>query len=256
MLKNWCFWIVLLEKTPEGPLDSKEMQPVNPKENKPWLLIGRTNAGPAILCPLDEKSSLIRKDPDAGKDWRQEQKGMTEDELVGWHHRLNGHELDQTPGVGKGQGSLVCCSPWGQIHLGIRNHYNVRLDWATKHQQQQGSIRRFLPSKKIMIFSILVECPCSLRWAQVLTSASELPRCPSTSVFFGGSGLVAKSNSCDPVDCSPPGFSVHEIFQARILECVAISFSRGSSSPRDQTRVSCIAGGILYRLSYGGSFAL
>ena len=114
-LKNWCFWSVVLEKTLEGPLDCKEIQPVHPKGNQPWIFIGRTDADTEtpILCPPDVKNWLIWKDPDAGKDWGQEEKGMTEDEMVGWHHWLDRHEFDQALGVGNGQGSLACCSQWG-----------------------------------------------------------------------------------------------------------------------------------------------
>ena len=96
MPKNWCFWTVMLEKTPESPLDCKEIQPVNPKGNWSWIFIGRTEAEAEtpILWPPDAKNWLIGKDPDdAGKDWKQEEKGMTEDEMVGWHHWLNGHEF-------------------------------------------------------------------------------------------------------------------------------------------------------------------
>ena len=94
-LKNWCFWIVMLEKTLESPLDCKEIQPVHPKGNQSWVFIGRTDveAETPILWPPDAKRWLIGKDPDAGKDWRWEEKGMTEDEIAGWHHRLNGHEF-------------------------------------------------------------------------------------------------------------------------------------------------------------------
>ena len=113
--KNWCFWSVVLEKTLEIPLDCKEIKPVNPKGNQSWLFIGRTDAEAeaSILWPPDVKNWLLGKDPNAGKDWGQEEKGMSEDEMVGWHHRLNGHEFGWTPGVGGGQGGLVCCSPWG-----------------------------------------------------------------------------------------------------------------------------------------------
>ena len=90
-----------------------EIKPVNPKINQSWIFIGRTDAEAPILWPPDAKNWLIGKDPDAGKDWRQEEKGMTEDEMVGWHHQLDGHEFEQAPGVGDGHGSLVCCSPWG-----------------------------------------------------------------------------------------------------------------------------------------------
>ena len=90
---NWCFWTVMLEKTLENPLDCKEIQPVHPKGDQSWVFIGRTEAETPILWPPDAKSWLIWKDPDAGKDWGQEEKEMTEDEMVGWHHRLNGHEF-------------------------------------------------------------------------------------------------------------------------------------------------------------------
>ena len=113
--KNWYFQIVVLEKTLESPLDSKEIKPINPKGNQPWIFIGRTDAEAEalILWPPDAKSPLIGKDLDPGKDWGQEEKGATEDEMVGWHHRLSGHEFKQAPGVGNGQWSLACSSPWG-----------------------------------------------------------------------------------------------------------------------------------------------
>ena len=112
--KNWCFWPVVLEKTLESPLDRKEIQPVHPKGNQSWIFLGRTDAEaetPILWLP-DAKSWLIWKDPDAGKDWRQE-KGMTEDEMVGWHHWLDGHQFEWALNVGDGQESLACCSPWG-----------------------------------------------------------------------------------------------------------------------------------------------
>ena len=113
--KNWCFQIVGLEKTPECPLDFREIKPVNPKGNQPWILIGRTDTKTEapILCPPDAKSRLLGKDPDTGKDWGQEEKGKIEDEMTGWHHWLNGQEFEQTLGDGEGQRSLACCSPWG-----------------------------------------------------------------------------------------------------------------------------------------------
>jgi len=113
--KNWCFWPVVLEKALESPLDCKEIQPVSPKGNQSWIFIGRTDAEAEtpILWPPEAKNWLVGKDPDAGKDWKQEEKGMTEDEMVGWHHRLNGHEFEQALGVGDGQGSLACFNPWG-----------------------------------------------------------------------------------------------------------------------------------------------
>ena len=107
-------WTVVLEKTPESSLDSKEIQPVNPKGIQSWIFIGRTDAEAevAVLWPPDAKSWLTGEDPDAGKDWGQEEKRVTEDEVNGWHYRLSGHEFEETPGDSEGQGSLVCCSPW------------------------------------------------------------------------------------------------------------------------------------------------
>ena len=113
VLKNWCFWTVMLEKTLESPLDCKDIKSVHTKRNPSWIFIGRTDAEAEapVLWPPDAKNWLIGKDPDARKDWRQEEKGMTEDRMVWWHHQLNGHEFEQALGVGDGQGSLVCCSP-------------------------------------------------------------------------------------------------------------------------------------------------
>ena len=107
---------MVLEKTLESPLDCKEIQPVHSKGDQSWVFIGRTDAEAEtpILWPPDEKNQLIGKDPDAGKDGGQEEKGTTEDEMVGWHHQVNGRESEQTPGVGDGQGGLACCSPWGR----------------------------------------------------------------------------------------------------------------------------------------------
>ena len=112
--KNWCFWTVVLENTFESPLDCKEIQPVHSEGDQSWLFIGRTDveAETPTLWPPDVKSWLIWKDPDARKDWEQGQKGMTDDEMVGWHHQLNGHVFGWTPGVGYGQGGLACCSSW------------------------------------------------------------------------------------------------------------------------------------------------
>ena len=111
---NWCFWTVVLEKTLESPLDFKEIQPVLPKGDQSWVFIGRTDVEIPILWPSDAKSWPIGKDPDAGKDWGQEEKGTTEDEMVGWHHRLDWHEFGWTLEVGDGQGGLVCCGSWGR----------------------------------------------------------------------------------------------------------------------------------------------
>ena len=127
-LKNWCFQTVALKKTLESPSVCKEIKPVNPKENQPWIFIGRTDAEAEaealILWPPSAKSQLIGQNPDAGKDWRQEEKGMTEDELVGWHHQLNGHESEWSLGGSEGQGSLECCSPWSHKESDVTEQLN------------------------------------------------------------------------------------------------------------------------------------
>jgi len=110
--KNWCFWTVVLEKTLESPLDWREIKPVHPKENQPWVFIGRTDAETEapILWPPDVKNGLIGKDLDGGKNWRQEEKGMTEHEMVGWYHWLDGHEFEQALGVGDGRSWEAWCA--------------------------------------------------------------------------------------------------------------------------------------------------
>ena len=105
-------------------MDNKEIKPVNSKWNQSWIFIGRTNAEAPIFWPPDEKSQLIRKDREAGKGWRQEEKGMTEDEMVGWHHWFDGYKFEQAQGVGDGQGSLACCSPWGRKELDMTEPLN------------------------------------------------------------------------------------------------------------------------------------
>ena len=125
VLKNWCFWTVVLGQTLESPLDSKEIKPVNPKGNQFWIFIVRTDAEIPIIWPPDAKSWLTGKDSDAGKHWGQEETGVTEDEMAGWNHRLNGHESEPAPGVGDGQGSLACCSPWGHKELDTTEWLNL-----------------------------------------------------------------------------------------------------------------------------------
>ena len=146
-------------ETFESLLDSKEIKPVNPKANQSWIFIGRTDAeaGAPVLWPPDMKSLLFEKDPDAGKDWRQEEKGMTEDEMVGWHHWLNGHEFEQAPGDGEGQRSLAYCSPWG---------HRVRHDWVTKLNWMNFSVLlhfwtpEFLFGSSFYSFSLLIFSYC------------------------------------------------------------------------------------------------
>ena len=126
--KNWCFWTMVLEKTPESSLDCEEIKSVNPEGNQPWIFIGRTDAAaetPSLWAP-EAKSHLIGKDPDAGKNWGQE-KRVTEAEMVGWHHQLKGHEFKQTLGDSEGQGTLACCSSWSRKELNTTERLNNNL---------------------------------------------------------------------------------------------------------------------------------
>ena len=127
VLKNWCFLIVVLKKSFESPLHFK-IKPVNTKGNQSLIFIGRAGAEAEapIFWPPDSKTWLIRKEPETEKPWRQEEKGMTESEMVGWHHWLNGREFEQVPRDGEGQGSLACCSPWG---------HKIQHNWVTEQQQ-------------------------------------------------------------------------------------------------------------------------
>ena len=153
--KNWCFWTVVLEKTlglqgdptspldcKGSPLDCKEIQPVHLKGNQSWIFIGKTDAEveTPIVWPSDAKNWLIGKDPDAGKDQRQEEKGMTEDEMVGEHHWLNGHEFEQAPGVGDGQGSLACCCSWDHKESDMTE----QLNWTEMLSPTLSFSRHFL----------------------------------------------------------------------------------------------------------------
>ena len=144
--KNWCFGIVVLEKTLESPLNCKEIQPVHPKGNQSWVFIGRTNveAETPILWPPDVKNWLIWKDPDAGKDLGQEEKGTTEDEMVRWHHRLNGHGFGWTPGVGDRQGGLVCCG------FGAAKSWTRLSNWTELNWTESYYVKIFL---HVLIFS-------------------------------------------------------------------------------------------------------
>ena len=141
-LKNWCFLTVVLEKTSESPLDSKEIRPVNPKGNQPWIFIGRTDAEAEapILWPPGVKSQLFGRDPDAGKDWRQEEKGMTEDEMVGWHHQLNGHWVWANSGRWWRTGKTGMLQSIGS--------QRVRHDWTTEQPPPQFLIHIDLLSGK------------------------------------------------------------------------------------------------------------
>ena len=154
VLKKWCFWTVVFEKTFESPLEYKEIQPVHPKGNQSWILIGRTyaEAETPVLWPCDGKNWLIGKDPDAEKDRRQEEKGTTEDEMVGWmasnqlscHPWLNAHEFEEALRVGDGQGGLACCGPWGHKEPDT----TVRLNWT----DEKSTTKTIFIGKKTKFF--------------------------------------------------------------------------------------------------------
>jgi len=136
VLKNWCFWTVVLEKTLESPLDCKKIQLVHSKGDQSWLFFGRNDAKAEtpVLWPLGVKSWLIGKDSDAGRDWGEQEKGTTEDEMAGWHHQLDGHELEWTPGVGDGQGGLACCNSWDCKESDTTEWLNwTELKWLSTH---------------------------------------------------------------------------------------------------------------------------
>ena len=136
VLKNWCFWTVVLEKTLKSPLDYKEIQPVHSKGDQPWVFFGRNDAKAEtpVLWPPHAKNWLTGKDSDAGRDREQEEKGTTEDEMAGWHHRLDGSEFEWTPGDGDGQGGLVCCDSWGRKESDTTEQLNwTEMVVATHH---------------------------------------------------------------------------------------------------------------------------
>ena len=140
--KNWCVWTVVLEKTLESPLDCKEIQPVHSKGDQSWVFFGRSNANPEtlILWLPHAKIWPIRKDSDAGRDWGQEEKVTTEDEMARWHHWLDGHEFEWTPEIGDGQGGLACCNSWGHKQLDTTE----RLNWTEPNAEEE---KPYKPSK-------------------------------------------------------------------------------------------------------------
>ena len=151
------FQTVVLEKTLESPSDCKKIQPVHPQGNQSWIFTGRTDAEAEtlMLWPPDAKNWLIGKDPDVGKYWRKEEKGTTEEEMAGWHHRLNGHELEHTPGAGDGQGSLACQSPWGCKELDTTE----QLNWTEPMPKFLNLIITLLFCKKKSLF------PWDIQWS-------------------------------------------------------------------------------------------
>ena len=170
--KNWCFWTVVLEKTLETPLDCKEIQPVHSEGDQPWDFFGRNDAKAEtpVLWPPHAKSWLIGKDSDAVRDWGQEEKGTTEDEMAGWHHWLNGHESEWPLGVGDGQGVLACCDSWGHKE----SDTTERLNWTERKCKSKSHrfyfvlIRIAISKQKNKITSVSKDMeklePCTLLW--------------------------------------------------------------------------------------------
>ena len=170
----WCFWTVVLEKTLESPLDCKEVQPVHPKGDQSWLFIGRTDAEAEtpIFWPPDVKSWLIWKDLDAGKDWRQGEKGTMEEEMIGWHHQLYGHGFGWTPGVGDGQGGLASCYSWGRKESDTTEWLNWTELNCTKifNCVERSKLRKIL---KEIVMPNLLTCVCVQVKMQQLKSDME-----------------------------------------------------------------------------------
>ena len=214
--KNWCFWSVVLEKTLESPLYCKDIQPVHLKGDQSWVFIGRTDieAETPILRPPDAKSWLIWKDPDAGKDWGQEEKGTTEDEMVGWHHWLSGHGFRWTPWVGDGQGGLACCSSWGHKESDMTEWLN----WTELYVQYLVNINLHM-WKKTVNFKAIGHFYKFKVWNH-------------NNMIYGKS-LESCQLSVTPWTVAHQAPLSMAILQARILKWFAMPFSRGSSLPRD-----------------------
>ena len=200
-LKNWCFWTVVLEETLESPLDCKEIQPVHPKGDQSWIFVGRTDveAETPILWPPDAKSWLIGKAPDAGKDWRWEEKGTTENEMVGWHHRLDGHEFEYTPGVGDGQGGLAAV-----VHAKSRTRLSdwIELNWAPvstlARRERCGAGRAPGTDSSVQLLCLSFPVTCETHWEHegpwARVSGVKWNKCPQTSVAWKRSANLRVTN--------------------------------------------------------------
>ena len=206
MPENWCFWIVM-EKTLENALDSKEIKPVNPKRNQPWIFIGRTNAeaeAPILWIP-DVKSQLTGKDPNAGKDWGQGEKGVTEDEMFGWYHWPNGHELEHIWETVKDR------EAWRAAVHGVVGSWTQLSDWTTRQMHcAEGRITGCPNLESLGFLGWFWENePWKVISPAAAAAAAKLLRlCPTL---------------CNPIDGSPPGSPVPGILQARTLEWVALA---------------------------------
>ena len=193
VLKNWCFWTLVLEKTLESPLDCKEIQPVHPKGNQSWIFIGRTDAETEtpIFWPPNSKNWLPGKDPDAGENWRWEEKGTTEDEMVGWHHRLDGHEFARASGVGDGQGSLACYT----VH-GVAKSWTRLSNWTELNWTYLAASFLTLPGGHVMFHSwwmMWIYYYISLLYAFIATSlfALDIPLASSAYAWKSASNSVS-----------------------------------------------------------------
>ena len=219
--ENWCFWTVVLGETLESPLDCREIKSVYPKGNQSWIFIERTDveAETPILWPPDEKNWFFGKHPDAGKEWRQKEKAMTEDKMVGWRHQLKGHKSEQALGIRDVQGSLECCSPWGHKELDMTERLNGT---ELNHVAHLLNFPRFKVNSlriKCKVFSITLKP--SLLWPFPVILGSFSSRFPSRTLFsvffsFLSYGLHV---SCFPwyLECSFSS-SPHLIFQVVFLK--------------------------------------
>ena len=171
--KNWCFWTVVLEKTLKSLLDCKEMQSVHSEGDQPWDFFGRNDAKAEapVVWPPHAKSWLTGKDFDAGRDWGQEEKGTTEDEMAGWHHGLNGHESEWTPGVGDGQGGLACCDSWGPKESDMTE----RLNWTDSVYHTIYMNKPRLRPADIGVWEIHAQCCVPLRFWDHFSCGIVLP---------------------------------------------------------------------------------
>ena len=219
--KNWCFWWCWrrLLRVPW----TAEINPVNPKGDQSWIFIGRTDAKALIFLPLDAKSRLIGKYPATGKDWRQEEKGTTEDEMVGWHHWLNGHEFEQAPGDGEGQGGLACCCPWSCSQARLSN-------WTTTTVKIKTASLSLIFLQPFFVLCLAVLC------CPVLCLVAQLYPTP-----------------CDPMGCILPGSFVHGDSPGKNTGVGCHALLQGIFPVQGSNPGILSYRWILYRLSHQGS---
>ena len=181
VLKNWCFWTVVLEKTLESPLDCKEIQPVHSEGDQPWDFFGRTDAKAEalVLWPPHVKSWLTGKDSSAGRGWGQEEKGTTEDEMAAWHHRLDGSESEWTPGVGDGQGGLACCDSWHRKE----SETTERLNWTDT--QKTCTMSKNMENAHMKSYQKSINRPNLLEWKVCIRNVLQMYTPSKDNVHFG-----------------------------------------------------------------------